>query len=401
MTEESQQSSTTVTHPRDGLPAVVATDSALADTVAALRAGHGPVAVDAERASGFRYRQRAYLIQIRREGSGTHLVDPTAFPDLGDVHQALRDVEWIVHAASQDLVCLAEVGLAPTAELFDTELAARLLGYPRVSLGVLVEADLGVVLAKEHSAADWSKRPLPEPWLRYAALDVEFLGELWQVLDAKLHDAGKQDWARQEFAHVRDTTGPIQRSEPWRRTAGLHHVTLPADLAVVRALWHSRDEQAALADIAPGRLLPDAAIVAMALSPARTPDELRALPELASRVSRRHIDMWVRTALAARDLPAADLPPRRVRGTGLPPPRQWATRNPAAHGRLVVVRESLARLSEEVEVPVENLMTPELVRRVVWEAPADEDGLMQVLREGRARPWQIDLVAPLLRETLG
>ena len=390
----------TVHEPRGGLPQVVVTDAALLETVAQLTAGTGPVALDAERASGFRYRQRAYLIQLRRDNGGTHLIDPTAFDDLTQVQSVLHGTDWILHAASQDLVCLAELGLVPTAELFDTELAARLLGYPRVSLGALVEADLGIVLAKEHSAADWSKRPLPESWLRYAALDVEFLGELWDLLRGKLTDVGKLEWAKQEFAHVRDTTAPVVRAEPWRRTSGLHKVHRPSDLAVVRAVWHGRDAAAAAADIAPGRLLSDAAIIAMALSPARAPAELRAIPELAQRVSRRHVDQWVRAALAARELPADALPEARVRGTGLPAPRQWEARNPEAHARLSEIKVRLADLSQEVAVPVENLMTPELVRRVMWEAPASDTDLETLLVTGAARPWQRELVGPVLRAVL-
>src|SRR6185312_7600856 len=95
--------------PRDGIPAVVDTEPALRRCAAALAAGHGPAAVDTERASGFRYGQRAMLVQIRRDGAGTWLIDPEAFPDLKIIDQALDGVEWILHAASQDLPCLAGV----------------------------------------------------------------------------------------------------------------------------------------------------------------------------------------------------------------------------------------------------------------------------------------------------
>ena len=142
-----------------------------------IAAGEGPVAIDAERASGYRYGQRAYLVQVRREGAGTWLIDPVGCPDLTPLDEAIGAAEWILHAATQDLACLAEVGLRPR-QLFDTELAARILGLPRVGLAAVVEHYLGLSLAKEHSAVDWSTRPLPEPWLRYAALDVEVLDEL-------------------------------------------------------------------------------------------------------------------------------------------------------------------------------------------------------------------------------
>jgi ribonuclease D len=179
--------------PADGTPEVAETPQQLDATLAALVAGTGPLAVDAERAHGFRYTQRAYLLQLRRAGAGTHLIDPTAFdgtPALAELGAALADTEWIIHAASQDLPCLFEVGMTPSS-LFDTELAARLLDYPRVALGTMLEELLGVRLLKEHSAADWSTRPLPAEWLTYAALDVELLVELRNVLAEQLVAAGK------------------------------------------------------------------------------------------------------------------------------------------------------------------------------------------------------------------
>ena len=145
--------------PRDGLPPVTTTAADLAAAVQRLAAGTGPVAVDAERASGYRYGQKAYLVQLRRAGAGTVLIDPIACPDLSGLDAALDGVEADLHAASQDLPCLAEIGYRPRL-IFDTELAGRLLGYPRVALGTMLEEVLGYRLAKEHSAADWSVRPL-------------------------------------------------------------------------------------------------------------------------------------------------------------------------------------------------------------------------------------------------
>ncbi|MBA3906568.1 MAG: ribonuclease D, partial [Pseudonocardiales bacterium] len=224
---------TPLLRPADGLPAVVTDSAALARTAAAFAAGHGPIAVDAERASGFRYSQRAYLVQLRREGAGTALIDPIPLRgDLSALSSALTGPEWVLHAASQDLACLAEVGLVP-ATLFDTELAGRLLGLPRVGLGPMVEQLLGLSLEKGHGAADWSRRPLPDDWLIYAALDVEVLVTLRDVLAGMLAEQGKLEWARQEFEAVRTAPPPGPRAEPWRRTSGVHRVRKPRALAAV------------------------------------------------------------------------------------------------------------------------------------------------------------------------
>ena len=175
--------------PREGLPEITSDADALTDVIAALRSGAGPVAIDAERASGYRYGQRAYLVQVRREGAGTALIDPVPCSDLSELSSALSGTEMVLHAAHQDLPCLTEINLRPS-RLFDTELAGRLLGYQKVGLGAMVERLLGLRLAKEHSAVDWSQRPLPKDWLRYAALDVEILVELRDVLAEELTAAG-------------------------------------------------------------------------------------------------------------------------------------------------------------------------------------------------------------------
>src|SRR5262245_30247290 len=245
---------------REDLPDVVETPGQLAAVVDAFKAGSGPVAVDAERASGYRYSHRAYLVQLRRKGSGSTLVDPIPFPSLSALGESIADAEWVIHAANQDLACLAEVGMTP-ARIFDTELAARLLGYPKVGLASLVSEVLGFRMRKEHSAADWSTRPLPAPWLVYAALDVEVLIELRDKIEAELRRDGKWDWALQEFAAVLAAPPREPRPDPWRRTSGMHRVRSRRGLAVVRALWEARDRIAANADISPGRILADAAIV--------------------------------------------------------------------------------------------------------------------------------------------
>jgi ribonuclease D len=388
--------------PRDGVPPVIETPHALRVAAAAIAAGTGPVAIDAERASGYRYGQRAYLVQLRREGSGTHLVDPIAVPDLTVLAEALDGTEWILHAASQDLPCLREIGLAPTS-LFDTELAGRLLGHARVGLSGLLEEVLGFSLAKEHSAADWSTRPLPEPWLRYAALDVELLVDLRDALEAELRDAGKLDWALQEFDAARDAPPAVPRVDPWRRTSGMHKIRRPRQLAVVRALWYRRDEIARRRDTSPGRVLPDSAIVAAATAAVGTePPPVSTLPAFHGRGAKRHLSDWQSAVTSALALPESELPPSSLPADGPPPPRAWADRDPDAAARLSVARAHLAELADRHHMPVENLVAPDLVRRLAWTPPEAPDSahVAAVLAAGGARTWQVELVSPGLVEAL-
>ncbi len=380
----------------------MSTPGALTDAASRLAAGTGPVAIDAERASGYRYSQRAYLVQLRRRGAGTVLIDPLPFADLGLLQKAIGDAEWVLHAASQDLPCLSEVGLRP-AKVFDTELAGRLLGYERVGLGMMVERVLGYGLEKGHSAADWSTRPLPEPWLRYAALDVELLVELRDALEAELAAQGKLGFALEEFAAVASAPPREPRAEPWRRTSGIHRARSRRQLAAVRAMWQARDRLARNRDIAQGRVLPDSAIIEAVLAAPADVATLTRLPVFSGPRVRRNAGMWFAALRDAAALPEDELPLLAASGgDGLPPPNRWAERDPAAAARLTRFRAGLSALATQYTIPVENLLEPALARRLAWSPPAGATAgeVASVLRSGGARPWQVKLAAPVLADAL-
>ena len=398
-----------LTEPRDGLPPVIASPDELAEAVRRLAAGTGPVAVDAERASGYRYGQRAYLVQLRREGAGTLLIDPIACQDLSGVDAALDGVEAVLHAASQDLPCLAEVGYRPR-QLFDTELAGRLLGYPRVALGTMLEEVLGYRLAKEHSAADWSVRPLSQEMLRYAALDVEILTDLRDALAEQLAEQGKTVWARQEFAGEAAAPPPPPRADPWRRTSGIHRVRTRRGLAVVRELWNVRDEIARDADLSPRRVLADQAIIEAARLPVTgqlpvTRPQLDKISGFRARNARKHAARWLAAVLRARGLPDSELPEVTGPATipGPPPAHRWSERDPDAAARLAAAREAVTALAEAHQLPTENLLAPDAVRRISWEPPrpATPEAVAAALTGYGARPWQVALTAGPLAAAFG
>ena len=391
-----------LTMPAQGVPDVTHSEAGLVRAGQCLAAGTGPVAIDAERASGYRYGQRAYLVQLRREGSGTWLIDPMACPDLSPIGEVLGDVEWILHAATQDLPCLAELGMRPT-RLFDTELGGRLVGLPRVGLAAVVEHYLGLSLAKEHSAVDWSTRPLPEPWLRYAALDVEVLVQVRNLMADDLAAQDKMAWAEQEFDSLTRFTGPPVRLEPWRRTSGLHKVRNRRGAALVRELWTTRDAIASENDIAPGRILPDAVLVDLALRSPKTDADLsqNGMGRVSKSV-RRYQREWLSALERARRMPEADLPALTVRSDSPPPARAWADRDPAAAARLVAARSALGEFAEAHAIPVENLLSPDFLRRMLWTPPpeATPESIAAGLRKLGARPWQIDIAAPIIEEAI-
>ncbi|CAB4865441.1 unannotated protein [freshwater metagenome] len=378
-------------------PHVIDTDEGLATAMSELSAGSGPFGVDAERSSGFRYSARAYLIQVSRRGGGTHLIDPIAFNGLTELGALLATDEWILHAATQDLACLAEVGLVPT-KLFDTELGSRLAGLPRVGLGTVVAELLGLHLAKEHSAADWSTRPIPQDWLVYAALDVELLPDLRDALATLLESAGKTHIAEQEFAHLLTWKPAEPKTDPWRRLSGLQALTTPRHLAVARELWIARDVFAESIDMGPGRTIPDRAIVAAASRLPNSRGALAAIKEFSGRYSRRELARWWEAI--ERGLNTDDLPPMRVRGNGLSTPRNWKDRHPDAYARFVCVRETMSNIALASSIPIENLALPEMIRRICYEPPAtfEPSAVADWLRDAGAREWQIELIHSQLND---
>ncbi|KQQ00560.1 MULTISPECIES: ribonuclease D [unclassified Rathayibacter] len=375
---------------------VLSTPAEFHAAVDALAAGHGPVAVDAERASGFTYSQRAYLIQMYRRGSGAFLFDPPAIGRMDALQDVIGDEEWVLHAASQDLACLREVGLDPS-RIFDTELAARLLGLPKVGLGAVVEDLLGIHLAKEHSAADWSTRPLPQSWLVYAAKDVELLVDLRDRMEEMLIEARKTRIAREEFEATLARQPKIAPPDPWRRLSGVHSLRGLRPLAVARELWLARDAFARERDIAPGRLIPDASIIAVARNIPTSLSQLSGRRDFTGRASRGEVERWwsaIERGTTTEDLPSAVRP---VADT-LPPPRAWGDRNPAADARLKAGRAVVIEIAELLSLPVENLLTPDLLRRLAWSPPEpiDSGTIAAELERAGARSWQIDATAASL-----
>jgi len=397
--------------PSGGTPPVIATEAALTSAIAELRAGTGPFAVDAERASGFRYSARAYLIQIKRLGGGLHLIDPIAFGPghalFVELNELLNTDEVILHASTQDLPCLRELGINPS-QLFDTELGGRIAGLPRVGLGPLLESLMGVTLAKEHSAADWSTRPLPQEWLTYAALDVELLVELRDAMYGILNSAGKLQWAEQEFASILKAPPAPPRIDPWRRTSGMHKIKRRDQLAIIRELWTTRDAIASAADIAGGKLLNDSAIIELSLSAPKTKKEFeKALRPLGLRARwLENYETWLAAIARAVAMNEDQWPPVRTNTDNLPPIKLWRDKFPEKFAPLSHARALIEAIATANSIPIENLISPESIRRICWSPPAqstqtrDEPAVRSALASLGARPWQIDLTAGALADAL-
>lgn len=399
---------TYIEHSREPLRPVVADQASLAECLDALTAAEGPVAFDTERAHGHRYWPKAYLLQIRREGAGTWLIDPVAFEsdgapaDLGVLVEACGDATWIIHAASQDLPCMRGVGVVPPS-LVDTELAARLLGKPGASLGALLDAELGVRLRKAHSADNWSKRPLPEAWLTYAALDVDYLIELWGLLEGELVQSGRDAWAREEFADslTRYSAEPEPRVDPWRRLSGITSLRTPRQYAVARALWLERDAIAQRRDRPPGWILHDSAILDIATrakDAVPTRGQLQALQGFGAPPGQRFLTNWLRALDEVRSMPESAYPPKRGPHAGVPHPRTWERINPEAAERWTKVRPAVDALACDLGGLQPSLVAPP----TALHSALFEHSVVtrEVLLSLGARPWQADFLEPLIAEAL-
>ncbi len=415
--EEIESLATALLAPLHGTPEVITSDAQLEKAIVELAKGSGPFAIDAERASGYKYSSRAYLIQIKRSAGGLHLIDPIPFhstlgedevhPLFAKLNEVLTTDEIILHASTQDLPCLREVGLNPLV-LFDTELAGRIAGLPRVGLGPLIESLLGISLAKEHSAVDWSIRPLPLAWLTYAALDVELLIELRQAIGAILAQQNKSEWALEEFAAILKATPVEKRKEPWRRTSGMHKVKKRNVLATVRSLWMVRDQLAQEADISPSKLLSDTALMELAIHSPKSKLEMEKLLRPIGARARwlERSSAWLDAIELATALPESEWPELRARTDSAPPLKIWREKFPQKYAPLTHARAAIELASQELSIPTENLITPEIVRRVIWEPPpgstaqVDIAGVEQALIARGARKWQSAIVAPLLARAL-
>lgn len=408
MTEQSDSKATVelplLTAPRARVH-LLSSEDQLEQAVLELKATSGQIAIDAERASGFKYSQRAYLVQLKAANSEIFLIDPVSIPETTQSKQfrelsaVLADRQWILHAATQDLSCLSEIGLTPGA-IFDTELAARLAGQPRVGLGSLTESLLQFRLAKEHSAADWSTRPLPESWLTYAALDVDVLHELSDAVNNLLLKQQKISWAEQEFEALLRFKPKPQKPERWRGVSGAHKITDRLSLEIVRQLWVAREHLGQKMDVAPGRLIPDSSIVAVALDKPRTKPELSSMRNFTGRASRSYLGTWwdaIQLAYRATELPSL----RAEKTDAIPNHRNWASKFPDADKRYRNSKQALTNLAEENQLPVENLLSPDILRQLCFTPPTEPSAanIAGRLLELGARIWQVELTAKTLEES--
>lgn len=373
------------------LPPITDTPAALETAINALASSSGPIAIDTERAQGFRYGQDTWLIQIKRGQAGTFLIDSHVLPNLHELGAVLDD-EWIFHAANQDLPALAAQGMiAPS--LFDTETAARLVGFRQFSLASLVEQLLGLKLEKNHQAENWSVRPLPRDWLRYAAMDVELLQELRDLLVKRLEKLGRHQWAMQEFDY--QLTHVLKFHEPhWRELKGIGRLRTARELAIARELFNIREKIGKQEDLATNLVLSAKGIIEAAEAYPTTRNQFMRLREFQTPQARPHREEFWAAIVRARTLSADELPNPHVTHSAdyIPPLKYWKRSHPEAHRRLLAVRELVEARGQQLDLDPQVVLQPKMQRQLAWKTlpSARLEVLVERLQEAEARPWQIE-----------
>ena len=273
------------------------------------------IALDTEAASFHRYSQRACLVQVSTPTVDA-LIDPIALADLGPLSGPLNrsELEVVMHDADSDLRILDRDFSLRVARVFDTRVAAQLLGEPAIGLAALLEKHLGIALDKRFQRADWSIRPLPPEMVAYAITDTKHLVALRDRLELDLKAKDRFEWAQEEFALLPGIRWSPREPDPdaYLRISGVRDLG-PVHKGVARALNDCRDAIAKEADRAPFRVFGNEHLVAMAMAAPRTLSELSAVPRIPSSIVQRYgsrIVDAVAEALAQPPIEGARKPPR-------------------------------------------------------------------------------------------
>lgn len=369
------------------------------NAVAAELAGTSPLAIDVERASGFTYTESACLVQVATSDQAQPV---TIFDTLADgfdpevFRSAFEDRPWILHSASSDLPSLRALSLHGTS-LFDTELAGRLLGLERVNLGAMHEAYLDISLAKAHSSANWSRRPLPDSWLDYAALDVRYLHQIVDLLTTELTEAGRLDWFTAECDYLLHKRAPEPLEDPWRKAKNRALLKKRRDLESLKQLWNARDEIARELDWNPKRVAPDALLVDIVLAQPTSVSTLRAVKGLSKKKIVQYSPQLWAALQQAQDTAGSDLPILRPKSRRYPPHGVWRQHSVDAADLLVQLREVIAGIVDPLGIAPEILIKPDAIRDIAWFSSQDdsislEDTIENAFNLWEVRPWQQELV---------
>jgi ribonuclease D len=356
------------------------------------------IALDCEAAGFHRYSDRLCLLQITTE-SATYILDPLAFDPADLLRETLQDpaIPVIMHGADFDLRLLdRDLGIRLHG-LFDTQVAASLLGEQALGLQALLESRLGVSLSKKYQRADWAERPLTEGMLEYAAGDTHHLLRLADVLAGELDAAGRAAWAREECRALEASAtargaDDAEPEDPVTRVKGARDLS-PREVTALREALEWRDRLARERDKAPFRVVGDQPLLEAVLHRPLDERELADIKGFSTALARGEgIELLHRFDRVAQ-LPDTELRPYprspRRGGPGRPSPEAEELAE-----KLKVARN---RRAEELGLDRGTLLANAVVQAVAAERPATLEALGRV--DGM-RVWQLEAAGPALLEVL-
>lgn len=335
------------------------------------------LAVDTEADSLHSYFEKLCLIQISVPG-GDYLIDPLAGLDLAPLLALLESREIVIHAMDFDLRMLrrASPGFQPAA-VFDTAIAAKLLGHSELGLAALLKKLLGIELCKSSQKEDWGRRPLPQKMIEYALNDTRHLLRLRDLLAAELEKLGRAEWLRQWCARSAAPAEekPRDPETAWRVSGW---ITLsPRGRAILRALWNWRETEAMRRDRPPFYVLSNSELVRAADAYDKgLPFESRALKSPAASAS------FHKTAAEAAKLPPSAWPklPDRPRGLKMTPDQE---------ARINAIKASRDQIAAALRLDPSIIAPRQTVEQLVFNPRETAASLL---------PWQRDLLASALRQ---
>lgn len=369
-------------------------DEQAARSIAQRLASRTRLALDCEAAGYHRYSDRLCLVQLSGPGD-TWLIDTLALDASGLLRSPLEDAgrEIIMHGASYDLRLLSrDLGIRVRG-VFDTQVAAALLGESALGLSALLERFLGVHLPKKYQRADWAMRPLPAEMLEYAAADTRYLAALADILRARLEEKERLAWASEEFRWLERTVSRRQDPDPDPATnmKNARHLA-PRALERLRALWTWRDEVARRRDRAPFRVAADDVLLQLAESPPRSIGELGRRRGLSPVLARTDGGRLFEHLDRAESIPEARIAPGRRRREG-----SFPRLLPEAEERAGRLRAARVRKARELGLDPGLLLPNKTIMQIVRANPGSPEELARV---PQVRAWQVEVLGRLTLDIL-
>jgi ribonuclease D len=347
-------------------------------------------AVDTEAAGYHRYHDRICLLQISTRAE-TFLVDTLAVTELSELAPLFASDahEVVLHDADYDLRLLARDYDIRVGGLFDTKIAAQLLGEPAIGLGALVEKHLGHRLDKKHQRADWAQRPLPQDMLTYAAEDTRHLPALRDHLKAELETAGRLHWAEEEFALRQDVRWEPESKddEGYLRLKKTRDLT-PRQMAALRELYDWREDVAERRDVATFRVVGNEILIAIARALPGDARQIGRIQGVPSSIAERYGSDMAGAIRRALELPESELP-QRLRGPRRPPP------DPEFETLVERLKRARDTAADELKLERGFLMPRQQLEEMARLRPRSPEAMLQV---SDMRRWQVEaLSARMLR----